>query len=252
MTLGTAYLALLATALGLIVGSFLNVVIYRLPRRESLSWPGSHCPQCGHPIRWYDNVPVVSWLLLRRRCRDCGEPIPWRYPLVELLTGVAFLAAFLVYGPEWRTVQVAVFLAALIAVSFIDLDHRIIPDRIVLPGAAVGLLTSILLDPSDWWVYCVAALGAAGFLLVIGLIWPGGMGFGDVKLALMMGAFLGGGVIVALFLGFLAGGLSGVLLLATGKKKRRDKIPFGPFLSLGGAVTALWGSSILDWYLSLF
>ena len=251
MTAEMAYLAVVAFLVGLVVGSFLNVVIYRVPRKESVAWPGSRCPECGHPIRWYDNIPLVGWLVLRGRCRDCGESIPWRYPLVELLTGVCFLGTFLVYGPEWRSLQVAAFLAALIAVGFIDIDHRIIPDRIVLPGTAIGLATSILLEPSDWWVYCVAALSAASFLLIIGLVWSGGMGFGDVKLALMMGAFLGAAVIVALFVGFLLGGVVGVVLLLTGVKKRKDKIPFGPYLAVGGGVAALWGPSILDWYLSL-
>ncbi len=243
------YLALVAAILGLVIGSFLNVVIYRLPRHESLSRPGSHCPGCGQPVRWYDNVPIASWVALRGRCRDCGERIAWRYPLVEALTGACFLAAFLVYGLGWHTLQLAAFLAALVAVAFIDLDHRIIPDRIVLPGAVIGLVTSIALHPSRWWVYAVAGVGAAAFLLAIGLIWSGGMGFGDVKLALMMGFVLGSSVVVAMFLGFLAGGIGGIVLIALGVKKRKDKIPFGPFLAAGAAVASLWGPSIIDWYL---
>jgi leader peptidase (prepilin peptidase)/N-methyltransferase len=247
----TWYLAVLATLLGLVVGSFLNVVIYRLPRKESLARPGSHCPGCNHPVRWRDNLPLVSWLLLRGHCRDCGAPISKRYPLVEAITGGLYLAAFLVYGISPYTILAWAFLAALVAITFIDLDHLIIPDKIVLPGAAIGYVASVLLNPTDWWVHLVSALGAAAFLFVIGLIWGGGVGFGDVKMTLMMGAVLGAAVVVALFVGFLVGAVVGVVLMASGIKKRKDKMPFGPYLALGGAVAALAGPEILDWYMSL-
>ena len=250
--LTTGYIAATVTLLGLVVGSFLNVVIYRLPRGESLARPGSHCPVCGNAVRWYDNVPVLSFVWLRGRCRDCGTGISLRYPLVEALTGGLFLGAFLVYGSQWRTLEIVVFFAALVAVTFIDIDHRIIPDKIVLPGAAAGIVASVLLAPERWWHYVVAGLGAAGFLFALGMLWPGGMGFGDVKLALLMGVVLGAGVIVALFVSFLAGGLIGGALLIGGVKKRSDKIPFGPYLSLGAVVAALSGEAILDWYLRLF
>jgi leader peptidase (prepilin peptidase) / N-methyltransferase len=250
--LTTGYIAVMATLVGLVFGSFLNVVIYRLPRGESLARPGSHCPSCGHAVRWHDNIPVLSFVWLRSRCRDCGARISIRYPLVEVLTGGLFLGAFLAYGVQWRALEIAVFYAALIAVTFIDFDRRIIPDKIVLPGAAAGIVTSALLAPERWWQYVVAGVGAAGFLFALGMLWPGGMGFGDVKLALFMGVVLGAGVIVALFVAFLAGGVIGGALLFAGVKKRTDKIPFGPYLSLGAVVAALSGSAILDWYLRLF
>lgn len=252
MAMTAGYIALMITLAGLVVGSFLNVVIYRLPRGESLAMPGSHCPFCGHAVRWYDNIPVVSFLWLRGRCHDCDARISIRYPLVEVLTGGLFLGAFLAYGVQWRTLEIAVFFAALIAVTFIDFDRRIIPDKIVLPGAAAGIVTSVLLAPDRWWQYVAAGAAAAGFLFALGMLWPGGMGFGDVKLALFMGVVLGSGVIVALFVAFLAGGVIGGALMVAGVKKRTDKIPFGPYLSLGAAAGALSGGAILDWYLRLF
>lgn len=251
MIFPAAYTGVIVTLAGLVVGSFLNVVIYRLPRGESLAWPGSHCPSCGHAVRWYDNIPVLSFALLGGRCRDCRAHISARYPLVEGLTGCLFLAAFLIHGAEWRTLQLLVFLAISVTVAFIDIDRRIIPDKIVLPGAVLGLASSVFLSPERWWTFVAAGLGAAGFLFVLGLLWPGGMGFGDVKFALFMGFVLGAGVIVALFAAFLVGGVAGLVLLAAGLKKRTDKVPFGPYLSLGALAAALAGSSILDWYLSL-
>lgn len=252
MHLLSAYLSVVSLLAGLVVGSFLNVVIYRVPRKESLVRPGSHCPRCGHAIRWYDNVPVVSWLALHGRCRDCGNAISWRYPFVEGLTGILFLAAFLAFGPGGRMLLNWGFLAVLVSLFFIDLDYLIIPDRIVLPAAAIGLAAAIALQPSEWWQYVVAGLGAAGFLFLIALIWAGGMGFGDVKMALLMGFVLGSRVIVGLFAAFLLGGVVGVALVATGMRSRKDHIPFGPFLALGSTVALFWGESILNLYLRLF
>lgn len=245
------YLTVCSAVLGAVVGSFLNVVIHRLPARESLVSPGSHCPRCGHPIRWYHNIPVAGWLVLRGKCRDCGEPISWRYPAVEALTGSLFALAYVMYGVQPRTLLVMAFIAALVAITFIDIDHYIIPDRIVLPGAVIGLLVSTLLEPSRWWEYLAAAVGGAVFLLALGLLWAGGMGMGDVKMALMMGAVLGTGTIVALFVAFLAGGLGGAILLLTKVKSRKDRLPFGPYLAFGSLVAAIAGSQILDLYLSV-
>ena len=244
--------AVAATLLGLVLGSFLNVVIYRVPRRESIVWPGSRCTSCGHDVRWHDNLPIVSWVILRGRCRDCGTPISRRYPLVEGLTGALFLAAFLVYGLQARLALTWAFLAVLVVITFIDIDFLIIPDRIVLPAAVVGLVASIALSPSLWWEYVVAAFGAALFLLVLALVWAGGMGMGDVKMALLMGAVLGRYVVVALFVAFLVGGIVGIALIAAKIKKRTDKIPFGPYLAAGSAVAVLWGPNILDSYLRVF
>ncbi|MHB0979765.1 MAG: prepilin peptidase [Thermoleophilia bacterium] len=245
------YLTVCSAVFGAVIGSFLNVVVHRLPARESLVSPGSHCPRCGHPIRWYHNVPVVGWLALRGRCHDCGELISWRYPAVEGFTGLLFAGAYLVYGPQPRVLLIMAFVAALVAVTFIDIDHFIIPDRIVLPGTFVGLGASIALDPGRWWEYVVAALGGAGFLLVLGLLWAGGMGMGDVKMALMMGAVLGASTIVAFFVAFFVGGVGGALLLATKAKGRKDRLPFGPYLAFGSLVAAFVGPQILDLYLSV-
>jgi len=244
-----AYLTFCSLLLGMVVGSFLNVVIHRLPSRESVISPGSHCPRCDHPIRWYHNIPVVGWLVLRGTCHDCGEPISWRYPAIEGLTGIIFVVAYLVYGVQARTLLVMVFLAGLVAITFIDLDHFIIPDRIVLPGAVVGLAASVALEPERWWVYVVAAFGGAGFLLILGLVWAGGMGMGDVKMALMMGAFLGASTIVALFVAFLVGGVGGAILLAARIKGRKDRLPFGPYLAFGSLIAVLAGPQMLDLYL---
>jgi leader peptidase (prepilin peptidase) / N-methyltransferase len=245
-------LTAMAALLGAAVGSFLNVVIHRLPRRESVVWPGSHCPLCGHDIRWYHNLPVLGWLLLRGRCHDCGERISLRYPLVELLTAVLFAIALVIEGPQPSVLLLWFFLAVLVAVTFIDIDHLIIPDRIVLPAALVGFVGATALAPGRWWEFLIAAIAAAGFLLLLGLLWPGGMGFGDVKLALVMGAVLGHVVAIALFLSFLLGGVVGGVLLLTGIKGRKDKIPFGPYLAAGSVIAALAGEALLKAYLSLY
>jgi leader peptidase (prepilin peptidase)/N-methyltransferase len=252
MVLGTAYFSVVSLLFGLVIGSFLNVVAYRLPLKKSIVRPGSSCPHCGHAIRWYHNIPVVGWLILHGRCRDCAARISWRYPLVEALTGGLFAAAYLVYGLGGRLLLAWAFMAAMIAIVLIDLDYQIIPDKIVLPGAAVGLAASIALRPAGWWEYLVAAAGAAGFLFVIALIWAGGMGFGDVKMALLMGAVLGRSVIVAMFLAFLIGGVLGVVLIATKARSRKDRIPFGPFLAAGSIIALFYGQGILDLYLRLF
>lgn len=235
---------------GLVIGSFLNVVIYRVPRRESLVRPGSHCPLCNHPVRWYDNIPIASWLLLRGRCRDCGAPISPRYAVVEGLTGVLFLLGIVAVGVQWRLLLVWAFFAVLVAVSLIDLDHLIIPDRIVLPASVAGLAGAVALSPARWWVYLAAGLGAALFLLIVALVWPGGMGLGDVKLSLLLGFVLGTEVVVALFAAFLIGGIVGVGLVATKRRSRKDKIPFGPFLAAGGIIACLVGRSIVEWYVA--
>lgn len=237
---------------GLVLGSFLNVVIYRLPLQESLVRPGSHCPKCGAAIRWYDNVPVAGWLALRGRCRDCSEPISPRYMVVEAMTGIAFALAAWHFGLTWRLFLAWFFLAVLVAVAFIDYDHMIIPDKLVLPGAAIGLAASIGLQPGHWWVYLVAAAGGAVFFLLLVLLWPGGgMGMGDVKMALFMGAVLGTSMLVALFAAFLFGSILGVYLIASRRGSRKTKVPFGPFLAMGGALALFLGDTIIRAYSSL-
>jgi leader peptidase (prepilin peptidase)/N-methyltransferase len=246
------YLYAVALMLGLVVGSFLNVVIYRLPRHESLVRPGSHCPSCGTPIRAYDNIPIVSWLILRGKCRDCRSPISARYLLVEAITGASFVLAFWRFGLDWRLLVAWAFIAAMVAVAFIDYDHMIIPNKIVLPGAVMGLLASMALDPQRWWVYVAGSLGAAAFMFALALIWPGGMGPGDIKLALFMGAVLGAYVMVALFVAFLLGSLVGIFMLLVQKRSRKEKIPFGPYLAMGAILAALVGETLLNSYLGVY
>jgi leader peptidase (prepilin peptidase) / N-methyltransferase len=246
-------LYVIALLFGLTIGSFLNVVIYRLPRRESLARPSSHCPNCNTAIKWYDNVPVVSWAVLRGRCRSCAEPIALRYPIVEAITGVGFAVSAWRFGITWQALVGCIFVAALVAVAFIDYDEMIIPDTIVLPGAVVGLAASIGLDPERWWVYLVSAVGCAFFFLVLVLLWPGGgMGMGDAKMGLFLGAFLGPRVLVAVFVAFLLGSIVGIYLLVVKKATRKTKVPFGPFLAMGGALALYVGQTLIDAYTSIY
>jgi leader peptidase (prepilin peptidase)/N-methyltransferase len=248
MTLAAAAIAF---APGLALGSFLNVVAARVPLKRSIVSPGSACMSCAQPIAWYDNVPVVSWALLRGRCRNCGVSIPARYPAVELFTAVLIAGSVLAFGLTLDALVASFFCALLVAVSATDLEHRIIPNRLVVPGAAVVLVAQTALHPSPEWA--LAALGASGFLLVAALAYPAGMGMGDIKLALLMGAMLGRTVPVALMLGMLAALLPGLVLLARhGRAARKMGIPFGPFLALGSVVALFWGDRLLDAYLSTF
>jgi leader peptidase (prepilin peptidase) / N-methyltransferase len=246
------YLAVVSLLLGLVVGSFLNVVIYRLPRKESLVRPASHCPSCGNPVRWHDNVPVLGWMMLRGKCRDCGQRISVRYPLVEAITGIAFLLCFLRFGVDWPLLVAWTFVAAAVAVAFIDYDHRIIPDKIVLPGLLIGLIASIAINPQDWWKYLAASAGAAVFMFVLAMIWANGMGPGDIKMAAFMGAVLGSGVIIALFTAFFVGAVAGVILMATHKRTRKDSIPFGPYLAIGAVLGVFVGQTLLHSYLGIY
>ena len=235
---------------GLAVGSFLNVLAARLPLRRSIVHPASACMSCGTEIRWYDNVPLLSYALLRGRCRSCGAGIGLRYPAVELTTALLVAGCVLAFGLTADAAVAAVFCVALVAVSATDLEHRIIPNKIVLPAAVVVLAAQTALHPSPEWA--LGALGASGFLFVAALAYPAGMGMGDVKLALLMGAMLGRTVGVALMLGMIAALLPGIVLLAKhGQKARKMGIPFGPFLALGSVVALFWGRALLDAYLSL-
>lgn len=246
-----------AAAFGLVVGSFLNVVIHRVPQRLSVVSPRSACPGCGTTLAERDNIPVVSWLVLRGRCRTCGMRIPARYPLVELASAALFAAAALRLGADWALPAFCLFFAALLAVSLIDLEHFIVPNRIVFPMLAVSvplLAAAALLEgePRPLVTAVVGAVLASNGLLVINLISPRGMGMGDVKLALLLGLFLGwlglGHVALGLFLGFLFGAVGGILLIALGIKTRKDPVPFAPFLAAGAVVAVLAGSGLLDRY----
>jgi leader peptidase (prepilin peptidase)/N-methyltransferase len=240
--------ALLALAPGLALGSFLNVVAARLPRGGSLVRPGSACVACQTPIAWYDNVPLISYVVLRGRCRSCGAPIGLRYPAVELVTAGLIAACFLVFGFALEAVVAAFFCAVLVAISAIDIEHRIIPNAIVVPATAVVLVANTLLEPSLEWTF--AALGCGTFLFLAVLAYPAGMGMGDVKLALLLGAALGRTVPVALMLGMIAALVPAIFLFVRhGKSARKMAIPFGPFLALGGVAALFLGDRLLDLYL---
>jgi len=242
-------LAAVAIAPGLALGSFLNVVAARVPLRRSIVRPPSACMSCAQELRWYDNVPLVSYAFLRGRCRNCGVRIPPVYPLVELLTAVLIAGCVFAFGLTAEAAVAAFFCAVLVAVSAIDLEHRIIPNRIVLPATVLVLVVNTARDLTPEWT--VAALGASGFLFAAALIYPAGMGMGDVKFALLMGAALGKTVSVALMAGMLAAMIPGLVLFAQhGTKARKMGIPFGPFLALGSVVALFWGHDILDAYLS--
>ena len=248
-------LALLpVVSFGLVIGSFLNVVIARLPQRRSLWAPRSACPQCGNPIAWYDNIPLISFAALRGRCRACAAPIPWRYPLVEASTAALFALAWIVFaGDVGNFVVSAVFLAALVAITVIDLRHQIIPDAITLPGIVVGLATSLTMGRISWVDSLGGILLGGGLFVAIILVSRGGMGGGDLKLGAMLGAFLGWqALLVALFVAVMLGGICAVTLLVWGQVARKDAIPFGPFLALGGVVALFWSHPIIAWYLGGF
>lgn len=243
--------AAVAFAPGLAIGSFLNVVASRVPLRRSVGAGRSACMSCSHEIAAYDNVPLVSWALLRGRCRHCGAAIPLRYPVVELVTALLVAGSVLRFGLTPEAIVASFFCVVLVAVSAIDIEHRIVPNRIVIPAAAIVLAAQTVLVPSPEWA--LAALGASGFLLLAALAHPKGMGMGDVKLALLLGAMLGRTVAVGLMIGFLAALVpAAVLAVRHGSKARKIAIPFAPFLAFGAIVALFAGDAILDRYLGIF
>jgi leader peptidase (prepilin peptidase)/N-methyltransferase len=238
---------------GAVVGSFLNVVAHRVPSGESLVSPGSHCPACDAPVKPYDNVPVVSWLLLRGRCRNCGAHISPRYPLVELATAVTFAAVVAARGFDDDLALELPFVAALIALAAIDLDLKLLPNKIVYPLAVYGVVATVLVDRDDLVENLIAGAGAFAFLFAAVLAYPRGMGMGDVKLAGAMGLYLGLSVIPALLVAFLSGSAVGIAILAReGAAARKKAVPFGVFLALGGIVGVLAGPELIDAYESAF
>lgn len=252
------YIAIIfALTLGLCVGSFLNVLIYRLPLEKSVIRPASACPNCGIPIRGYDNIPVLSYLLLRGKCRRCQSRISLRYPLLELVTGLLSLAIFFRYGVSWACLFYFMFVAALIAIIFIDFDHQIIPDVITYPGIAVGFISSLLLPNITYRDSLIGIIMGGGILYLIALGYLAlakreGMGGGDIKLLAMIGAFLGWQalpftILSSAFLGSVVGIIA---MLKTGKDTRMA-IPFGPFLSIGAILYLFWGKAVTQWYLGL-
>ncbi len=244
-------LGMLAFWPALALGSFVNVVAARVPLRRSVVHPRSACMSCDSELAWYDNVPVLSYLVLRGRCRSCGKGISLLYPAVELATAGLVAACFLVFGLSGKAVVSAFFCAVLVAITATDITHRIVPNRIVLPAAAVVLIAQTALYPSPEWT--LGAVGAAGFLFVAAIAYPAGMGMGDVKLALLLGAMLGRLVGVGLMLGMFAALVpSAVLFARHGAAARKMGIPFAPFLAFGSVVALFVGKPLLDAYFSTF
>jgi leader peptidase (prepilin peptidase)/N-methyltransferase len=246
--------ATLAGVLGAIVGSFLNVVTYRLPRHESLVKPASHCPRCGTPLRPYDKIPILSWLLLHGRCRSCSEAISPRYPLVEALTAALCVGAVLAHHSASAIALSIALILLVVPAALIDLERRIIPNRITALGAVLALVLGLALDPAGEPERLIGGAAAGGFLLVAALAYPGGMGMGDVKLAAMIGLFLGASVAPALLVALLTGVLLGVAVLARkgARAGRKTAVPFGPFLALGAVVAVFVGPAMVDVYVNHF
>ena len=247
--------AVFAFLFGAMVGSFLNVCIHRLPKEESIVAPRSRCPACQTPIRGVDNIPLVSFAFLRGRCRACGHPISWRYPLVEALTALLFVLTVSRFGVTLKSAFLLTFLCGLVVVSFIDLDHQIIPNAITLPGIPLGLLAGLLVREPPLLDRLIGTLAGAGFLYL--MLFYGGvlygqeaMGEGDLNLIALVGAFLGWkAVVVAILVACLVGSAAGLGLMALKRLGRRQHIPFGPFLSLGAVVGLFWGEWLVGWYL---
>ncbi|MCJ7656251.1 MAG: prepilin peptidase [Candidatus Atribacteria bacterium] len=241
--------------LGLIVGSFSNVCIYRIPRNESIIYPASHCPKCHSNISPGDNIPLLSYILLKGRCRNCKSKISIQYPIVELLTGLIYLIIYLVYGFSVQTLIYIILSSALIIIAFVDLNEQIVPDVISLPGTVIGFILSFFVPYISFINSALGVVAGGGIILVIGsagsiIFKKEAMGGGDVKLAAMIGAFLGlRYIVISLFLGFFLGALAGIFLIMSKIKSRKDVVPFGPFIVLGSFITLLWGDKIISWYL---
>ena len=246
----------LAAVFGLLIGSFLNVCIHRLPRGESVVSPGSHCPACGAAIRWFDNLPVLSYLILGGKCRACGAQFSARYLIVELVTAVVFAVSAAVFEPGPLLAVRLVFAAMLVALFFIDLEHQLLPDAITLPGVVIGVAASAWAGPGLLSSAAGAALGA-GTLLAIRWGWKritgiDGMGLGDVKMLAMVGAFLGWQQVwLVLFLASLTGAVVGVSIAVTGRGSMKSRLPFGTFLAVAALIASAWGEHVISWYVGL-
>jgi len=243
--------------LGLIVGSFSNVCIYRIPRNESIIYPASHCPKCRTKIKPVDNIPILSYILLKGRCRNCESRISIQYPVVELLTGLIYVIIYMIYGLSIQSLIYIILSSALIIIAFIDLNKQIVPDVISLPGIIIGLVLSFFVPYISFINSALGAVVGGGIILIIGLVGSAifkkeAMGGGDIKLAAMIGAFLGWRyIVISLFLGFFLGALAGIFLVLSKIKSREDMVPFGPFIVLGSLITLLWGEKILTWYIGI-
>ena len=246
--------AILIFVLGLIVGSFNNVCIYRIPRNESIIYPASRCPKCRSSIKPIDNIPLLSYILLKGKCRNCGSKISIQYPVVEFLTGIIYIFIFLIYGLTLQSLIYIILSSALIIIAFIDLNRQIVPDMISLPGIAIGLILSFFVPYISFINSVLGVVVGGGIIFIIGLAGSvifkkEAMGGGDVKLAAMIGAFLGWKyTIISLFLGFFLGALVGIFLILSKIKSKEDMVPFGPFIASGSFITFLWGEKIFSWY----
>ncbi len=245
---------IIAAVGGLLVGSFLNVVAYRLPRGESLVSPGSRCPGCAAPIRPWDNIPVLSWLLLRGRCRNCGTAISARYPLVEASTAILFAAVVAARDDAAGIALGLILVTALVPIVLIDLERRLIPNAITGPAAVAALIAGLALDIDGLPEQLIAGVAAGGFFLLAALAYPRGMGMGDVKLAGVLGVCLGRAVAPAILIALLGGVLVGAVVVARvgAREGRKTAVPFGPFLALGGVIALFAGDAIVDWYTDHF
>ena len=249
--------ALFAFAFGAVVGSFLNVCIYRLPRNESVVFPPSHCPNCDYQIRWYDNIPILSYLVLRGKCRGCGQRISLQYPLVELINGLLTLALFLRYGPSFVFAVLFVFCCAMVVVTFIDLEHQIIPDSISLSGIVLGFIASFFIPSHGWLNSLLGILAGGGSLLLVAYGYQliakrDGMGGGDIKLLAMMGAFFGWkAILFIVFAASLMGSVIGISIMLAKKKDSTLAIPFGPYLASAAILYIFYGKRLIFWYLTL-
>ncbi len=250
-------LGLYAVVIGLCIGSFLNVCIHRLPVAKSIIHPGSSCPQCGTAIRIYDNIPVISFILLRGRCRFCSASISPRYPVVELMSGLFALAVFLKFGITMQALIYFIFIAALLVITFIDLDHQIIPDVITLPGIPLGLAASFGLPSVSFWDAMLGLVAGGGSLMLVAwgytlITKKDGMGGGDVKLLAMIGALTGWqGVLFTILVGSAVGTVCGLIVMQRQKSDMKLAIPFGPFLSIGAIVYIFFGPALISWYFGL-
>lgn len=240
------------------LGSFANVIIYRLPRGENIAWPGSHCPKCQAPIRWFHNVPIFGWLVLRGRCASCKQPISYRYPLVELLMASLFLALYLHVGIEWRLIEYFLFVFGLVVITFIDFDHMIIPDVFSLSGIVIGLLGAALNPEREFWPAFAGVLMGGGFLWAVAYVYMAfrkqeGMGGGDIKLLAWIGAVLGWTAVPFVLLSSsLIGSVVGLIVAFRRKEGLKSSIPFGPYLALGAILFILGGEKFGLWYVHLF
>ena len=243
---------IIAFVFGSMIGSFANVCIHRLPRRQSLVFPASHCPSCQEQLRPWHNIPLLSYLALRGCCAFCRTAISVRYPLVEGLGGLLYVFLYHQFGFSVPSVVFILLATALLIVSFIDLQHKIIPDVITLPGIVAGIVASLLITPVGLVSSILGVVLGGGLFFLIAVISRGGMGGGDIKLVAMIGAFLGWqAVLITIFLGAFTGAMAGLILMLLGKKGRKDMVPFGPFLALGALLAMVWGQDMLLWYLRI-